>query len=133
MERGSIYYTLVFIVSFLPKAYASHRIFSCGESVNNLKTCLPAVYLIGSLTSKAEKIGGTQLHVALIIVCRKELFQTDILYYFLNPHRTLQWIFSGIRGGYRRRDKRNIWLEQCFINLKKVRQHVGKYKSISSR
>ena len=55
MERGSIYYTLVFIVSFLPKTYASHRIFSCGESVNNLKTYLPAVYLIGSLTRKAEK------------------------------------------------------------------------------
>ena len=55
MERGSIYYTLVFIVSFLPKTYASHRIFSCGESVSNLKTCLQAVYLIGSLTRKTEK------------------------------------------------------------------------------
>lgn len=133
MERGSTYYTLVFIVSFLPKTYASHRIFSCGESVNNLRHICRQFTRSVALQGRPKKISGPQLHVALIIVCRKELFQTDILYYFLNPHRTLQWIFSGIRGGYRRRDKRNVWLEQCFINLKKVQQHIGKYKSVSSR
>lgn len=35
MERGIFYIALIFIVSFLPKTYATNRIFSYGKLVNN--------------------------------------------------------------------------------------------------
>ena len=82
MERRSVYLTLVFIVLFLPKTHGTHRIFSCGESVNgNLKTCLSTVYLINRLT-RPKQISLWKVHVPLQLSdtqSRREVLQIEIL------------------------------------------------------
>ena len=55
MKRGSFYIALIFTVSFLPKTYATNRIFSYGKSVSNNQG-LTRQLVVTRVTSKCTRI-----------------------------------------------------------------------------